>query len=132
MIKISIKISDLAPIFREFTTRTGIFITEPAQQALVELINWVEIDPHETWHPQKERLEEYYDQCRKMLPGILNNIVEANRLKERMTTMDIFYWVGNNLTNLDFKELSALCFPGPGQLPPTPMMAFPWNLKRKR
>jgi hypothetical protein len=124
-----IKVSDLAPIFRKFTDNTGIVITESAQHPIVELINCVEVDPHETWQPQKNRFKKYYEQCSEILPDILVTIAKEHRLTKRITTIDIFHWTGNNLSNLNFSEVK-LCFPNPNEIPPTPMMVFPWNLER--
>ena len=126
-----IKVADLDPIFRKFTDSTGIVITESARQTLVELINCPEVDPHETWQPEGSHFKEYYEQCSEILPSILVTIAEEHRLTKRMTTIDIFHWAGNNLSNLNFREFK-LCFPRPNEIPPTPMMAFPWNLKRQQ
>ena len=40
-----LELSDIAPIFEQFTTETGIVITEKARVQVVDLINCVQLDP---------------------------------------------------------------------------------------
>lgn len=127
-----LEVSDLTSIFEEFTDNTGIVITESAQLLIVQLINSVEVDPHETWRIQSDRLEAYERIWPEVLPNILRRIALDHQLARQITSTDIVYWVGNNLQSMDFLLSFRLCFPGPDELPRGTLMAFPWNLNRRR
>jgi hypothetical protein len=120
------ELSDITAIFERFTNETGILITEKARMQIVDLINCVELDPHETWRPQQDLLEEYFHQWQTRLPGVLMQIAREHRLVTRMTTIDVVYWTGRHLRD---REVWA-CFPGRGERPNTTMDWFPWPLER--
>jgi hypothetical protein len=119
-----IEISDITPIFEQFTNETRIVITEKARMQIVDLINCVELDPHETWRPQQYLLEEYFQRWQTRLLGVLMQIARDHRLVTHMTTIDVVYWTGHHLRD---REMWA-CFPGGGELPDTTMNWFPWPL----
>ena len=75
--------SELASVFAQFSKETHISVTEQAQQLIIELINCVEADSHETWQPQKDRLEPYYHQWRTDLPNTLQRIAKEHGLSKR-------------------------------------------------
>jgi hypothetical protein len=124
---IMLDISDLNNVCADFTARSNIEVTEPAQRLLLSLINSVESDPHETWAPQEDRLPAYYGQWSTVLPSVLSQIVRDHGLQQRISTIDIAYWTGNNLLKTDFWR--RVCpFPKPDETPSPSMGMFPWGL----
>ena len=121
-----LELSDIAPIFEQFTTETGIVITEKARVQVVDLINCVQLDPHETWRPQQYLVEEYFQRWQTRLPDVLRQIAREHRLGTRMTTIDVVYWTGRHLRD---REVWA-CFPGGDEIPDTVFLDwFPWPLE---
>jgi hypothetical protein len=118
--------SVLEPVFKQFTKQTKIAVSNEAKDLIVSLINCVENDPHETWQIQQDRLASYFQLWQKVLPELLQQAAEQHGLSEQLTVIDVIYWTGQNLLRLGFP--TALCpFPGPEELPLTPMTRFPWG-----
>ena len=121
-----IELSRIAQIINQFEKEEEIVVTEKARLQLFDLINCVQVDPHETWNPDFYLLKNYYAQWQERLPGILRQIKYDHHLKSSMTTMDVVFWTGRNLPN--HKLWHGMC-PFPPSDPGGPLMhVFPWNV----
>lgn len=121
-----LKLVELEPVFRQFTNETKIEVSQTAKELIVNLINSVESDPHETWDVDEGRLNEYYSEWKAILPELLHQTARRHRLISRMTVIDVVHWSGYNLIRLGFPVV-ACPFPSRDELPPTSMMRFPWG-----
>lgn len=121
-----LEIDEVLPIFKKFMSESGFVITERAQRQILDLINCVELDPHETWDPQAELLDRYFEQWETLLPDLLNRIAHDHKLTEKITLIDVVYWTGRNLETYNFWR--DLCpTPRPDEIPRVFMFRFPWK-----
>jgi hypothetical protein len=119
---------EIARACEEFTRNTNIIITDGAKRQILQLINSVGLDPHETWQPDPpaRALDQYYKRWRGELQDVLEQIATDHRIETRITTIDVAYWTGHNLESI----WQRMCpFPDGPEIPPTVMFVFPWKLK---
>jgi hypothetical protein len=122
--------SDTTAICELFTGATGIVVTEGARWQITLLINCLETDRHETWDPElrHDRLQNYFQDCKRLLPVVLGQVAEDHHLQTRISTIDIVYWTGRNLEDL-WEKICPL-FPRRSEQPEYMLAIFPWTLGR--
>ncbi len=125
-----IELNRVSKIFDEFERRSGIRVTETARAQIVALVNAVQLDPHETWDLQPARLDQYYSACEEQLPRMLHEIVESHQIRQKITALDVVYWLGQNLASPTM-WVEVCPFPRGKDVEGPLMMRnrFPWNIK---
>ena len=108
------ELSDIARMCEQYTTDTGIIVTEGAMRQIATLINSVQLDPHEKWEAKNRQLDDYFERWQQKVPELIVQVAQDHELENRITTMDVVVWTARNLETLWPKNCP---FGKPGEFP---------------